>query len=138
MLLDDIGYAAAQASTTLTLGTNLFLSKLPSSAPDSAVAVYESGGPGPTWTMSSTSGPAWENPRIQVLVRSTTYQAGRNLAETLWRALDNASGTLGSSSAPGAHYILIRAIQSPAPLGEDANLRWLFSTNFQVQKQWST
>jgi hypothetical protein len=137
MLLDDIGYAVAEASTSLTLATNLFLSKLPSNAPDSAVAVYETGGAGPTWTLASTA-PAWENPRVQVLVRSTAYEAGRSLAETLWRALDNATGTLGSSSAPGAHYILIRALQSPAPLGEDANLRWLFSSNYQVQKLRST
>jgi len=61
-VLDDVGtYMAANVTdVTLTLGTNLFLGRLPES-PDTCVAIYETAGTAPTDVFGANTAPPIEN-----------------------------------------------------------------------------
>ena len=69
-VLDEVGtyLAATVTNVTLTLGTNLFLGRLPDD-PDTCVSVQETGGQGPINTMSNNTAPVIEQPNVQTLIR---------------------------------------------------------------------
>jgi len=81
--LEGIGTYIDNNNATLTLGTNLFLAKMPET-PDLCVAVYETQGFAPTMTFGSTPIEI-DRPNIQVAVRAgrDDYPAARDLAQTL-------------------------------------------------------
>ena len=128
-LLDEIGtYLAAQVGS-LTLGTNLFLGRLPDD-PDTCVVVYEYGGEAPVNTMGSDAMPYVEQPRIQVLTRASGYSSARTLALQCWTAVE----AVLNESLSGTLYHRVAANQSPFPLERDSQDRVLFAQNFRVQK----
>lgn len=131
MILDEIGtYLAANISgTTLTLGSNLFLGRLPD-APDTAVAIYESGGTLPDHTMGGASIPVVERARIQVVSRAVGYSAARAVAENVWTALEG----IADESLSGKRYLRVTALQSPFPLERDTSERVIVAQNFEVLK----
>lgn len=128
-LLDDVGaYLAAQVGS-LTLGTNLFLGRMPDE-PDTCVALYEYGGDSPLSTMGSDAMPPVEQPRIQILTRAPGYSSSRSLALSCWAAVE----AILNETLSGTRYHRVSANQSPFPLERDSHDRVLFAQNFRVQK----
>ena len=87
-LLTDIGSFLDSASIStqdLTLGTNLFLGRLPES-PDTCVALVQTAGVAPTDTFG-TSFPPLENQGLQTLIRATSYATAESLAVDVFKAL---------------------------------------------------
>ena len=128
--LDDIGTYLASQVGSLTLGTNLFLGRLPDT-PDTCVALYEYGGETPVSTMGGDAIPPVEQPRIQVNVRAPGYSSANTLALSVWAALE---GIL-NETLTATRYHRVAAIQSPFPLERDSADRVIFAQNFRVQRE---
>lgn len=127
--LEDIGtYLGAQVGS-LTLGTNLFLGRLPDE-PDTCVALYETGGAEPLPVMGSDAVPPIEQPRVQVLTRASSYSSARSLADLIFRALEQ----ILNENLSGTRYHRCAAVQSPFALERDSHDRVILAQNFQVQK----
>tara|TARA_R100001510_G_C7651440_1_gene209113 strand:+ start:1220 stop:1624 length:405 start_codon:yes stop_codon:yes gene_type:complete len=130
-LLTDLGTYLNSASIStqdLTLGTNLFLSRMPES-PDTCVALIQSGGTAPTDTFG-TSFPILETPGIQTLVRSASYATGESLAVDVFKSLQSVENQTLTSTL----YLKIEAEQSPFPVERDTQERVVFSCNFLITK----
>ena len=126
MLLDDIcGYLAENEYGTE--GEDLFKSDLPES-PDSAVAIFEYRGQAPIRT---SGGIAAEQPRFQVEVRDSDYQAGRLKIEGIEQLLDG----LANQTLNGTRYVWIAALDEPFLLRRDEQGRTVFACNFEVLKE---
>lgn len=138
MILDEL-VRHLQDNGIGTIGTDIFKSYSPNK-PDSVLIIYETGGDRPQDTFGSTNVAVWENPRIQIVSRSTEYQTARNTAESTFRILvDVTNQTIKASSLDtGSFYLRINAIQSPFRLGIDDNHRNLVVCNFDVMKTLST
>ena len=124
-LLTDIGSYLNSASIStqdLTLGTNLFLGRLPES-PDTCVALVQTAGVNPTDTFG-TSFPPLENQGLQTLIRATSYAVDVFKSLT---AVENA--TLTSTL-----YLKIEGQQSPFALLRDDQERQVMSCNYIVTK----
>lgn len=128
-ILEDIAALIDSSSTTFTLGTNLFMGRLPDS-PDTCCAVYQYGGEEPMNVMGGDSMPPLEEPRVQVLVRATGYATAQSTATTIWTYLE----TVLNENLSGTRYLRISAVQSPFPLERDAQDRVIFAQNFRVVK----
>tara|TARA_R110002020_G_scaffold123484_2_gene280001 strand:- start:2554 stop:2958 length:405 start_codon:yes stop_codon:yes gene_type:complete len=130
-MLTDVGtyLAAATISTQdLTLGTNLFLGRLPD-APDSCVGLIQTGGLAPTDTYG-TSFPPLETQGLQTLVRAATYATGEALAVDVFKSLLSVENETLTSTL----YLKIEANQSPFALERDEQERVVLSCNFNVVK----
>ena len=139
MMLDEIGYLIASNSTAWTTGTNLFKGYEPANAPDTSTFLHEHAGPPPEFVFSSST-PAWEQPRLQVVNRSTDYQTAMNNAQAHYKLLIGQVNTIlkPSSSATGVTYLNIEAVQSPFYLGQDDNARHRYGCNYETMKPLST
>ena len=140
MLLDDIAtYLAAQSTAfTILAGTEGNMTKgfMPDAAPapDTCTTLYETGGTAPTHTFSTDADTRYfENPRLQIMTRSTSYESARDRADKAFKLLDGLANTVLPTTA-GSLYIDISAVQSPFSIGRDANDRFLMSVNFDVMK----
>ena len=129
MILDELAAHIVASSTAFTEGTNLFKSKLPATSPNTAVALYESGGITPGARLSTTN--AFEQPSFQVLSRSTSYVTARQNAQIVWNIFDG----FADSTLTNVRYLSIVPVQSPFPVGRDENSRHLISVNFNVRKE---
>lgn len=110
-----------------TLGTNIFLGTMPET-PDTCVAVYESAGSPPRFTMGS-GGIVIDSPMIQVLCR-----AGREDYPTARDKAENIRNTLASvleSTISSVHIMRIEPMGGVNPLGVDGKYRPLVSVNFR-------
>lgn len=130
-VLDDIGAFLDAQLGSLTLGTNLFLARLPDD-PDTCVAVFEYVGEPPVETMNGTSLPLVEQPRIQVVTRAAGYSSARTLALTIWTELETLVNT--TAVVAGDTFLRMSALQSPFALERDSVDRILIAQNFRVQK----
>jgi Bacteriophage minor capsid protein len=137
MLLDDMATMILAASTSLKLGgstgskTPVFLSRIPPDQVSLSVGVYEAGGPPPQYVYG---GITFERPSVQVLVRAASYEAGRNLADTIYQYLS----TVTNSTVSSTLYVSVTPQQSPFDAGYDANDRRLISCNYIIEKELST
>jgi hypothetical protein len=129
-LVDVATYLDAQLAT-LTLGTNLFVGRMPDS-PDTCVALYEYGGAVPTNTMG-TATPTLESPRIQVSVRASAYSDAETLIDSIWTQLEG----IVDETLTSTRYNRVSAVQSPFPLERDTADRIVFVQNFQVVKAYA-
>ena len=140
MLLDDVATYLAANSTALSVGgTTGSLSKaqMLDTQPDTLVALFETGGLASVFTFSTTTGSVtrqYEQPGLQVLSRSTSYQTARNNAETVHTLLDGLNDTKLPTST-GVRYLEIVANQAPFYTGPDGNGRFIISTNYAVKKE---
>ena len=125
-LLSDVATYLDSQLASLTLGTNLFLGRLPD-GPDTCVALIESGGMAPSATMADGK-PLVSRPRIQVFVRAKAYSDAETLASSVWNALE---GVL-NENLTATRYYNITAVQSPFSLERDAQDRQVMTQNFQV------
>jgi hypothetical protein len=128
-LLDDLGTFLDSQVASLTLGTNLFLGRMPDE-PDTCVALYEYGGDVPLNVMGGDSMPPVEQPRLQVLTRASGYSSARTLALECWTAVESVL----NESLSGTLYHRIAANQSPFPLERDSQDRVIWAQNFRVLK----
>lgn len=137
MLLDDVATYIAAQSTAFTVGGNL--RKVVGlddavSAPNTLTVLYETAGIQNTYSFS-TGNPVnvdYEQPRLQVLSRSTKYTTARSRAQTIYTMLDGYSGTLPTATGP--NYLSISAVQAPFSVGRDKNDRHVVSVNFAIMK----
>lgn len=116
MLLNDLGDYLSSGGIG-TVGTDLFLGTLPT-APDNAVAIYETGGLGAIHAMNPNAGQAKvERPRIQVVSRggANSYEAARAVAQKAWLLLDG----LPTRTINGTQYHWGACVQSPFLMGRD-------------------
>ncbi len=81
--LEALGTYIDTNNATLTLGTNLFLGKMPET-PDLCVTIYETQGSAPTMTFGATAIEI-DRPNLQISVRASRddYPTARDLAQTL-------------------------------------------------------
>ena len=81
--LEALGAYIDANNGTLTIGTNLFLAKMPDT-PDLCVAIYENQGFPPTMTFGATAIEI-DRPSLQISVRAgrDDYPTARDLAQTL-------------------------------------------------------
>ena len=130
-VLTDIGTYLNDASIStqdLTLGTNLFLGRLPET-PDTCVGVIQTAGVAPTDTFG-TSFPPLETQGLQTLVRATTYATAEALAVDVMKSL----ASVDNQTLPSTLYLKIEAQQSPFALERDYQERLVMSCNFLVTK----
>ena len=130
-VLTDIGTYLNDASIStqdLTLGTNLFLGRLPET-PDNCVGVIQTAGVAPTDTFG-TSFPPLETQGLQTLVRATTYATAEALAVELMKSL----ASVANQTLTSTLYLKIEAQQSPFALERDNQERLVMSCNFLVTK----
>jgi hypothetical protein len=138
-VLPEIANYLVNASTRFAIGASttaipLWKSSLPPDQPDTALGMFESGGPAPVYKMGSV---AFERPTIQVISRSASYAAARDNAEHVFgllSAVTNQAVTKSTSTGLTA-YITISPVQSPFDMGQDAEKRALISCNYVVQKE---
>ena len=130
-VLTDIGTylnAASISTQALTLGTNLFLGRLPET-PDTCVGVIQTAGVAPTDTFG-TSFPPLEPQGLQTLVRATTYATAEALAVDVMKSL----ASVDNQTLTSTLYLKIEAQQSPFALERDNQERLVMSCNFLVTK----
>ena len=127
MILEAIGdFLVTNGSGTL--GTNLFLSKMPAT-PDYCIAVYEYEGMSPVESMGSAAYDI-DKPRIQIIVRGARddYPTARNGLKTIRDAVAGITNTTISSTK----VLRVMSIGSILPLGLDDKERPRLVANFQV------
>lgn len=114
-VLEAIGGYIDTNSADLSLGTNLFLSKMPET-PDFCVAVFEYEGLPPIETFGS-SGFVIDRPSVQVMVRAgrEDYVTARDKAATLRALISQISNTTVS----GIGILRVASMGSIVPLGTD-------------------
>ena len=130
-LLGDVGtfLAANVTDTTLTLGTNLFLGRMPDS-PDTCVAIYETGGNAPTDVFGGNTAPPIENAGLMCHTRASSYSDCQSLAVDIMKTLTKVI----NETLTGTTYYKIEANQSPFGLERDEEERMIFSCNFMAVK----
>ena len=113
--LEAIGTYIDTNNATLTLGTNLFLAKMPDT-PDLCVCVYEYQGFAPIETFG-TKGLEVDRPSIQVAVRAgrDDYPTARDLADTLRTLVCGMTNV----SVGGVLVMRVSSSGSLYPLGAD-------------------
>lgn len=117
-------FSAGASSTAIPL----WMSQHPEGQPDTSVALFESGGPGPLYTQN---GLTIERPTIQIISRSSSYATARDNAQHIHDILAAVTNqTLGTTP-----YVTITPVQSPFSMGFDALERPLISCNFVVEKE---
>jgi hypothetical protein len=126
-LVDIATYLDAQQAS-LTLGTNLFLGRMPDS-PDTCVVLYEYGGSAPDNTMGGGL-PVLQNPSVQIAVRAVLYASAESLINLCWGTLEG----IVNMSLSGTRYNRVTAIQSPFVLERDSQDRVIFVQNFNVTR----
>ena len=128
--LPDIGaYLVANVTdTSLVLGTNLFLGRLPDT-PATCVAIFETSGLVPIEAMGGSSLPAFIQPRAQLLVRAA-YADAASLAEDCFKKLT----LIDNEALSGTKYLRVEGIQSPFYLERDGQERVVFACNYQTQR----
>lgn len=126
-ILDAIG-SVLQTAAVGTLGTNLFLSRMPET-PDAAVAAYESGAGYPIYTQG-TVGAALAVTNIQIVARASRedYQSARTKISAVIAALE----AVNETTASGVRLLRVEQSGRPIPLGYDDNDRPEIAMNFSV------
>jgi hypothetical protein len=139
MILDELARYIAASSTSFTVGTNLFKSKFPPTAPDTAVVLHEYGGSAPYLTFGSTDA-VFEMPAIQIVCRSTSYPTARTRAEEIHVLLVGAGAVTLTSTSTGStgvsvNYLSITAHHSPFDMGTDDDERNQIGCNYYARKE---
>lgn len=132
MILNDIAIHL-EDNSTLVLGVDLTLAFMPEN-PNTVTTIYETGGAGPLNAFSTGGGTRiYEQPSIQIITRSTSYETARNIQETVFTALDGVNNQTVPSTG-SVHYGSIDAVQSPFLISRDSNNRFKVGVNFDVLK----
>lgn len=127
---DLVSYLDTQ-SALVTAGTDLFEGPMPE-LPDACVAVtHYNSERSDEYTMgASLTAPGYEVEWVQLMVRHGTKATAKSTADTLHALLDNLQGVTINTRL----YFQIDSNGPPFSLGQDANLRWRYVSNYQVRK----
>ena len=125
-MLDDI----SDFLSTGGMGT-VYKDNMPTS-PDTAIAVYGTGGLGPTYTMRNPH--VLEEPRIQVMTRSASLLTAHQNAKGVYELLSG----LRNRTINSVLYHWVEAVQEPFLIGRDENARFVVACNYDVKKNRST
>jgi hypothetical protein len=98
--------------------------------PDACLSVELYGGAPPGPMNFDSTGPEWENPRVQIVARDPDGDTALSAANRAYKALNG----LSDVAIGGVHYFSVRAIQQPFSLGTDENNLFLYVFNVQAQK----
>ena len=136
MLLDDIAAYLDANSTALLVGStgNLFKGIMLDEGPNTVTVLYEGSGQASVKAFSTSTGSVdrlYEQPTLDVLCRSTSYQTARTNAETVFGLLDG----LVDQTLSGTRYRSIEALGSPGFISRDQNERFVIGVTFDVQKE---
>jgi hypothetical protein len=125
-ILEAVGNYIASSGTG-TLGTNLFLARMPDQ-PNVCIAVYEYPGEAPVETMAT--GAQVDRPRFQVKVRAgrDDYPIARDLADQIRTLLMGVAG----QTLSGLQVLKISAVGGIAPVGSDPDDRPSVVVNFSA------
>lgn len=139
MLLDEIATLLAAAGAGV-VGTSLFKGTMPDqpAGADPIVALIEYASAPPLRRFGGdNAGTLAERPRVQVLVRGSSYVTARARAQAVVAACDwLGPRTLTASSGGGASYAAIEVLQRPPLfLGRDENDRWRFAVNLACTRE---
>ena len=139
MILDEIAKLITDNTTTRVAGTSLFTAFNHPNVQDTATFIYETQGVGPTRVFGS-SAPAFENPGIQIIDRSSDYDTARNSAELIYKILQGQANVtlLPAAGTTGTLYLTLEPQQSPFSIGQDDNDRSQISCNYLISKELST
>lgn len=128
-VLDDLGaYLAAQGVGTV--GATIFLGVGLPAAPAACLVLKEYGGRAPSFTLPATSGISTEYPRVQVIVRSTTYALARATAEAAYKAF----AKVANQTLTSTRYLRVEPLQAPGTPILDENGRTVISFNVECEK----
>jgi hypothetical protein len=110
-----------------TLATNLFIDFMPATPFD--VTVVTGYGGKPPERIIGQKAPAYDIPKVQIMVRRESPSAALTAVEAIYDYLEGVSNTTVS----GLNLIFIRAVQSRGLyLGKDSNNLTQYSLNFEV------
>ena len=123
-LINDIG-AYLQTKNVGTMGTNLFLSCMPDTAPDTCVTLLETGGPPPDGYLPTAE------EYIQVVVRASSYPTGTALVDSIVKELHQLANVTLVTNGYYFRYILL--LGEPGHLGRDDLGHDTFSINFRAK-----
>ena len=133
MVLDDLGDYLTSGGVG-TVGTDIFLNGLPDT-PDACVGILETGGLGPTHTMSTGPGNAvLDSVTVQIMSRAASYPTARTKAQEVHILMDG----FAARSINGTEYYWMEARQPPFSLDLDANNRKTVVCNYLIRKALTT
>jgi hypothetical protein len=124
----DVADLLDTSATGLSLGTDLFIGRLPHS-PDDAVACIDQSGA--IVGRDIDSGDYMRRPSVQVLIRSNTLQSAWTLVQSVRDALDGQTAFSGRSWSYGG----VSEEGDVIRLGVDENDRERFAINYQLTKE---
>lgn len=115
----------------LTLGTDLFYSRMPDN-PSNCVAIFDNPGDPPMLTLKKATS-AYFFSSMNVRVRNIDYDAGWALMSNILTYLHG----LNQQNCPddSSYYGVIKAMNDPQVLYWDKNDRVIFFTHFDVQRK---
>lgn len=125
-MVEDLGAYLDAGSTRWAAGTSLFYNFLPSE-PSRATSIIETGGSAPARAFGST-GPSWEQGRVQVACRSTSSATARADADAAFALLEAVQNQTLTSNV----FLRVSAVQSVFLLERDAQGRPVFGCNYDV------
>ncbi len=134
MLIDDL-LSLLDTANLGTPETDLFAGALPPS-PDTVTVLTEYGGVAPTMVQGQAL-PVIEYPRVQIRTRGAAYdyEAARLRIERVYQFL---VARQHETVSGGARYMAWLPVQTPFPIGQDDNHRWIFAVNVEVWKEVSS
>ena len=120
----------AASALGLVVGTSAFYAPMPEDAPDGSIAMvlFDAGPPEHDLGAGVTR---LEFPQVQGSVRHAVYDTGRAQIDALVAALV----AIVNQSVGGVGYRSVSVLSGPRLLKRDANLRWVFTVNFDVMKE---
>jgi hypothetical protein len=112
----------------------IFRGRFPANTNDTAVAMFETGGPGPLYLSNGVL--SHERPSVQVISRSTSYLTARNNARYVYDVLAGITTKLlpKVTSTGTTTYLTVTPVQSPADMGKDAQERDMITCNYIAEK----
>lgn len=112
-------------------GTALYIGGLPDE-PDAVASVWTYDDDGPIFNHETPTGPAYEQPLVQVLVRGDRTGEVAALARSyaMWRLLNIANQTIN-----GTRYQRVRPLGSPRQIQIDENDRPVYACDYYCMKE---
>lgn len=122
MLEDD-------SSLGLTFKDNLFIGIEPAT-PDNCVTIIDTPG-GAVHLALQKKYSDYYYPSVQIRIRHNDYIIGWELAEDIVISLHARAGETWDSM----YYTLVRCVNGPSKMDHDKNERYIFITNFEIQRR---
>lgn len=125
--IDIVDMLEAESSLGLIFTTNLFVGKEPTT-PANTVTIFDTTSIPPQLALSSQG---YEYPSVQIRVRSTSFQTGWDLIESIKSILHGK----GQETWNGTLYTVIYCASGPALLDWDENSRARIIMNINIQRR---